>query len=181
VTAHERGSDEILGEFADADAMLAALGTLRRRHYRDIETYAPFDLPEVDARLGRRRSRIGWLALAGGIAGLMVSYGIQWWTNVRAYPLDVGGRPLDAAPAFVPATFEGTVLGAALATFVGLLLWLRLPRLWAPVDEIDGFERASVDRFWIAVGAFTSEQDRAGAERLLRDAGAQRTVHVSRR
>jgi hypothetical protein len=170
----------ILGEFASADAMLEALDALRRARYQDVETYAPFDVPEVDERLGARRSRIGWLALAGGVAGLVVGYGIQWWADVHAYPLDVGGRPLHAVPAFVPATFEGTVLGAALAAFVGLLLWLRLPRLWDSVDEIEGFERVSADRFWVAVGALWTEHDRANAERLLRDAGAHRTVRLFR-
>ena len=171
----------VLGEFASADAMLSALDALRRGRYRDLETYAPFDLPEVDARLGLRRSRLGWLALAGGLAGLVAGYGIQWWANVRAYPLDVGGRPAHAIPAFVPATFEATVLGAALATFVGLLVRLGLPRLWAPVDEIEGFERAAVDRYWVAVGTLVSEQDCANAERLLREAGACRTVRAAHR
>lgn len=176
-----RTSRRVMAEFGSADTMLDALDALRRGKYRDVETYAPFDLPEVDERLGRRRSRLGWLALAGGLAGLATSYLVQWWTNAVSYPLNIGGRPAHAVPAFVPVTFEGTVLGAALTLFIALLLRLRLPKLWDPVDEVEGFERASSDRFWIVVDAIVSEQDRANAERLLRAARADRTVSLMSR
>jgi hypothetical protein len=170
-----------MAEFASPERMLDALGVLRRGRYEQIETYTPFDLPEVDERLGLRRSRLGWLALVGGLIGLAVSYGIQWWANVHVYPLNVGGRPVHAVPAFIPATFEGSVLGAALALFAGLLVRLGLPRLWDPADEVRGFQRASADRFWIVVDGIVSDQDRANAEQLLREAGARRTVSLTAR
>lgn len=166
----------LLAEFGTVPSMLAAVAVLRREAYRDVETFTPFDVPEVDALLGTKRSRLGALAFAGGVAGLIVSYGIQWWANVHSYPLNAGGRPAHAVPAFVLATFEGTVLGSALFLFAGLLIVLRLPRLWAPVDEVEGFERASIDRFWIAMPTFASEQDRAHAAELLTEAGAIRTI-----
>ena len=168
----------LFAEFASANALTAAIESLRRERYSGLETYTPYDIPELDSLLGRPRSALGWLVLAGGIGGLVVSYGVQWWANVHSYPLDVGGRPQHAVPAFIPATFEGTVLLAALAAFVGLLLVLRFPRLWAPEDEIDGFERASVDRFWLSARQFASDHDREHAELLMRNAGAQRVVTV---
>ena len=169
---------QLLAEFGSVDAMRRAVDALRGS-YAEVETYTPFDVPEVDEPLGLRPSRIGWVAACGGICGLIASYGIQWWADVRSYPLNVGARPLHAVPAFLLPTFEGTVLGAALATFFGLLIMLRLPRLWAPVDEVDGFERASVDRFWIAIPTSAEDAERARAEHLLRDLGALRTVVVS--
>ena len=171
----------LVGEFASEAAFTRALDTLSRERYHDIETYAPYDIPEIDARLGRRRSRIGWVGLIGGIAGLVIGYGIQWWANVHDYPLHIGGRPIHAVPAFIPATFEATVLGAALALVFGLAIWVRVPTLWAPIDEIDGFERASIDRFWIALSAFASSEDCLHAEEILRDAGAVRTVRPTER
>jgi hypothetical protein len=143
-----------------------------------LETYTSFELPDVDKPLGLGRSHIGWVALAGGLVGLVVSYGIQWWANVYSYPLNVGARPVHAVPAFLLATFEGTVLGAAIATFVGLLIILRFPKLWAPEDEIDGFERTTIDRFWISVGTTGSEPTLAHAERVMQDAGATRVVRT---
>lgn len=166
----------LLAEFGNATDLLRAVEALRREEYHDLEAYAPFDIPELDEHLGLERSRLGWLALVAGIVGLAASYGIQWWANVHSYPLNVGGRPQHAIPAFLLVTFEGTVLAASLAVFFGFLLVLRLPRLWSIEDEVDEFQRASIDRFWLAMHTFASERDRSHAERLLRDAGALRTV-----
>ncbi|HEY5087011.1 MAG TPA: DUF3341 domain-containing protein [Gemmatimonadaceae bacterium] len=165
----------VLGEFASADAMLTGVDALRDAGYQELETFTPFDMPELDERLGLPRSRIGWLVAASGLVGMVLAYGIQWWANVHNYPLNSGGRPVHAAPAFLLATFEGTVLCAAFGAFFGLLVWLRLPKLWAPVDEIDGFGRASVDRFWIAVGAIDTDGRGAKAQQILRESGALHT------
>lgn len=170
----------VLGEFSTAESMLAAVDALLREGYRTLETFTPFDMPELDERLGLRRSRIGWLVAGGGFVGMVLAYGIQWRANVHDYPLNSGGRPVHAVPAFLLATFEGTVLFAAFAAFFGLMIWLRLPKLWAPIDEVDGFSRASVDRFWIAVGtaddASGTRKGRARAEEIMRGAGALHTV-----
>lgn len=166
----------LLAEFDSAPRLIAAVERLRREKYHDLETYAPFDIPELDAPLGLRRPRLGWFVLAVGVAGLVLAYGIQWWANVHSYPLNVGGRPVHSVPAYIPATFEGTVLAASLASFFGLFLVLRFPRLWSIEDEVPGFDRASIDRFWVAMHIFASDHDRDHAERLLKEAGALRTV-----
>jgi ActD protein len=174
------GAGRVLGEFTTADAMLTGVDALVREGYRTLETFTPFDMPELDERLGLRRSRIGWLVAAGGLVGMVLAYGIQWWANVHDYPLNSGGRPVHAAPAFLLATFEGTVLFAAFAAFFGLMIWLRLPKLWAPIDEVEDFGRSSVDRFWIAVGipagASGAGDGGARAIEIMRGAGALRTV-----
>jgi hypothetical protein len=131
----------------------------------------------VEARLGLGRSRLGRLVFGGGLAGAMLGYGIQWYADVKAFPLQIGGRPVHAVPAFIPATFEATVLGAALAAFVGVLVALRLPELWHPVFEVEGFERASADRYWIAVG---DEDPLFDAERTRADLAALDPIRVAR-
>jgi hypothetical protein len=175
--ANRASPARVLGEFASAESMLEAVHGLRQRGDSGIETFTPFDIPELDQRLGLRRSRIGWVVAAGGFLGMVLAYGIQWWANVHEYPLNSGGRPVHAVPAFLLSTFEGTILCAALAAFFGLLLLLRLPRLWAPIDEVDGFVRASIDRFWIAVDA-TDAGGVSDAEHAQRDAGALRVVQL---
>jgi hypothetical protein len=97
-----------------------------------------------------------------GLLGGIASYVIQWYANAYAYPLDIGGRPAHAVPAFIIPTFEGTVLCAAIAAFIGFFVVTRLPQPWHPMFEIDGFERATVDRYWLAVDA----SDRRGAPDL---------------
>jgi hypothetical protein len=180
VLPHAPRAAKLLAEFERPETMLAALAELRRRSYHALETYAPFDVPGTDAALGLGRSKVGFVSAVGGLCGLVASYGIQWWANVYSYPLNAGGRPAHAAPAFVLATFEGTVAGAAIAAFAALFVILRYPRPYAVEDEVDGFERSTIDRFWIAMATFASEQDRDQAAALLERHGALRTVKVGR-
>jgi hypothetical protein len=141
----------LAAELDSPEALAAAAGRLRDRGYRLIDTMSPLPLESVEERLRLPPSPLGKLAFAGGVVGGVLGYGIQWYADVRAFPLLVGGRPLHAVPAFIPATFEATILGAALTAFIGVLAALRLPQLWHPMFEIDGIERASADRYWIVV------------------------------
>jgi hypothetical protein len=171
-------SPRLLAEFSKPDSMLTAIEALRRQSYHDLEAFTPYDIPELDRALDLRRPRVGKFAAVGGICGLVGSYLIQWWANVYAYPLNAGGRPPHAVPAFILATFEGTIAGSALAAFIGLLVLLRYPRPWAPEDEVEGFQRSTIDRFWLGIQTFSSERDRDHAVALLERHGALRTVKL---
>lgn len=168
----------LAAEFASADAILAAVRALRETGYRAIATYTPFPIDELDQALSLPRSRLPMVVFAGGVAGAVLSYWIQWYANAWAYPLVVGGRPLNAIPAFIPATFEGTVLGAALAGFVGLLLRLRLPALWHPMFEVEGFESATDDHYWVALDRDDPQFDPVLARRDLEKLSPIRIVPV---
>ena len=159
--ASPRGPTQ-LAEFATGEELRAAVDHLWALGYRELDAYSPYRVPGVSDRLGGGRGLLPALALGGGMGGAAVSYAVQWYVHAWAYPLNIGGRPLHPAPAFVPATFEGTILGAALAVFVGLFVGLRLPRLWFPEHAVPGFERATVDRFWVRVD---------GRDRRAADAG----------
>jgi hypothetical protein len=173
-----RSWPRLLAEFGSADELSRALEALQAAGYRQLETYTPFDMPRTTPALGLRRPWLPWIIFLGGLAGGVASYWIQWFANAWSYPLNVGGRPINPVPAFIPATFEGTVLAAALVAFFGLFISLRLPALWHPVFEIDGFERATVDRFWIEVGGVQSDLDARELRRIVGDAGALRVVSL---
>jgi hypothetical protein len=168
-----------LAEFDDEEPFVAAVSALHLRGYTKLEAYSPYPIPRVDAALSSPRSRLPFIVFVGGAAGGALGYWIQWFANVVSYPLNIGGRPAHATPAFFIPTFETTVLGAALAAFVGLFALLRLPRPWHPVFEVDGFERASIDRFWIAVDARDDSADRARTPDLFEILHARRVVHIS--
>lgn len=170
----------VMGEFASADALLDAVRRLRAAGYERLETYTPFDIPGLKKTLGLRRSLLPFFIFASGVTGLVIAYWIQWYANTWDYPLDVGNRPVHPVLAYIPATFEGTVLFAAVGAFLGLLFWLRLPKLWDPVFEIDGFERATIDRFWISIERVTSGADADRGARVMNEAGALRVVFVER-
>jgi hypothetical protein len=166
----------LLAEFASPEEMVRALEALRGAGYRKLETYTPFDMPRTTPTLGLRRPLLPWIVALAGLSGGIVAYWIQWFANSWSYPLNVGGRPIHPVPAFIPATFEGTVLAAALVAFFGLFISLRLPALWHPVFEIDGFDRSTVDRFWIEVGGVQSELDAQQMRHIVNAAGALRVV-----
>jgi hypothetical protein len=137
-------------EFATAEALSAAVRILDEKGYSRIETYSPVPLAHG---MRQRRSLLPAIVFLGGLFGGIASYLIQWYANAYAYPLDIGGRPAHAVPAFFIPTFEGTVLCAALTAFFGFFVITRLPRLWHPIFELDGFDRATVDRYWLAIDA----------------------------
>lgn len=138
-----------MAEFENAAALSRAARAFHDKGYRMIETYSPVPVEGVTYS----RSRLPKFVFAVGALGGLLSYGIQWYANAYSYPLNLGGRPSHATTAFLIPTFEGTVLSAALAAFFGVFWILRLPTLWHPVFEIPGFERATVDRYWLAVDA----------------------------
>jgi hypothetical protein len=151
---------DLVAEYEGADALVEAIESLQRAGIDRLEAFTPHIVEEVQVLLDRRRGGIPRWCFAGGAAGGAAGYAIQWWTNAVNYPLNVGGRPLLSAPAWIPATFEGAVLGASLGAVISLLAWCGLPRLWHPLFEIDGFERASVDRFFLHVQAPGGERSR---------------------
>ena len=162
-------------EFASAPELRDAVTALREKGYRDVETYAPFHVPDTGPA---SRSRLPLVTFAAGVFGAATGYAVQWYTNVRSYPLNIGGRPIHAVPAFLIPTFESAVLCAAVAAFVGALVTLRLPRLWRPEFEIDGFERASIDRYWVAIALRDPRADPALTVRELEALGPLRVVRV---
>jgi hypothetical protein len=143
-------SGAYMAEFSSAEELSAAVRAFTDKGYTLLETYSPVPMTHD---IPRRRSRLPIVVFAAGVFGGAASYAIQWYANVYTYPLDIGGRPPHAVPAFIIPTFEGTIFCAALAAFIGFFVIARLPQLWHPVFEIEGFERATVDRYWLAVDA----------------------------
>jgi hypothetical protein len=140
-----------LAAFADAHLFVVAARRLRALRCERVQAYMPYALPELDGVLGIRRTNLRWWVLAAGLAGVVFAYLVQWWCNAFDYPYLVGGRPYDSIPTDVPIMFETAVLFAGTTAFLGMLLLSRMPRLWSPVLDAPGFDRTSVDRFWLVV------------------------------
>lgn len=166
----------IVAEFDTHERIVHAARELRAEGYVKVDAHTPYPMRELESALGMPRSPINWLAFAGGLMGATGAYVLQWWTSAVDYRLNVGGRPAHAAPAFVPITFEMAVLFSALTAVITLAVWSKLPALWQPVFEVQGFERASIDRFFLWI----SEEDVAFhptlTPQLLFELGALRVV-----
>lgn len=141
----------IMAEFNTPDALMAAVKATKRAGFTKLEAFSPFPLSDLAKELDVRTAVIPWIAFVAGLVGAGLQYGSQYWMNAVDYPLNVGGRPLDSWPAFIPSTLIVAILWAGAATLIGLLLILRLPRLHHPVFEVHGFERASNDRFFLCI------------------------------
>lgn len=156
----------VVAELDSPERIVEAARSVRALGYRRVEAFVPFPIPELDAALEIRRTRLPYLVLFAGFCGAGLSLLVQWWTNAVDYPIHVGGRPLDSLPTDMLIVFESTVLLSAATAFAAVLLGSRLPRLHNPLFDLPGFERTSLDRFWIVIGdAF--DADHAGLDEAL--------------
>ena len=167
-----------MAEFADPEQLASAIGELSHEGFTQLEAYTPYSTEVVREALGRSRSRLSWLVCAAGMAGAGGAYLLQWYLVAYLYPLNVGGRPPHMPLALVPITFEMGVLAASFTAFFGVLFGGKLVRLWHPVFEVEGFESASVDKFWLHIRVFDEPGEREHLERELQRAGALRSVFV---
>jgi hypothetical protein len=149
----ERPLYGLLAEFHSAESLCAAVRHVRARGWTRVEAYSPFAIEGLDEIIGADKGWIAPLTLLGGIAGGAATYFLQWYAAVVDYPINIGGRPLNSWPAFIPATFEITILGAAVAAVVTMLVLNGLPRLYHPLFEVEEFELASRNRFFLCLPA----------------------------
>jgi hypothetical protein len=127
-----------------------------------VDAYAPYAVDGLSEALGFRGNRVALLALLGGVAGGAAIYALMWYSAVVDYPINSGGRPLDSWPVFIIPTFEVTVLCAALAAFVGMLVLNGLPTLHHPIFNAPDFDLASRNRFFLSVRATDAAFDANG-------------------
>lgn len=142
-----------IAEFAGAERLIAAVRAARTAGWSQLDAHAPHPVPEAAEALGARAAPVAWIAVAAGISGAAIAYGVSWYLSVHDYPLNVGGRPPDAWPVFLPAAYIVGVLWAAAAALLGMLRLNRLPRLHHPVFHARGFQRASQDRYFLHLSA----------------------------
>ena len=141
----------LMAEFDNPTALVEAATKARLAGYRKIDAYSPIPIEELNEALDLRRTRLPLLVLLGGIFGGSAGFSLEYWASAIAYPMNVGDRPLNSWPQFIPVTFETTVLGAALTAFVAMWALNRLPQPYHPVFNVDAFGRASTDRFFLLI------------------------------
>jgi hypothetical protein len=158
----------LLAEFDTPDGLVTATRQAHARGFRQMDAYSPFPIEELPEALGVRKTRLPLLVLIGGILGGATGFLMQWYSSVVAYPMNVGGRPLNSWPAFIVVTFELTILGAALFAVLGMLALNGLPMPYHPVFNVPSFALATRDRFFLCVEATDPLFDRAATAEFLR-------------
>jgi hypothetical protein len=143
----------LMAGFENQQDLLRAAEKAHSTGYRNMDAYSPFPVEGLARALGHQRSGIPLIVLAAGITGGLGGYFMEWYAMTIDYPINIGGRPMHSWPAFIPITFELTVLCAALAAMISMLVLNRLPCPHHPVFNVPEFARASTDRFFLCIEA----------------------------
>ena len=158
----------LVAEFDTPEHLLSAARRAFADGFRKMDAYTPFPVEGLAEAIGFQRTRLPLIVLIGGIIGCVGGFFLQYWIAVLDYPINVGGRPLNSWPSFIPVTFELTILLAALSAVFGLLALNGLPMPYHPLFNVERFELASLNRFFLCIEAkdprFDAEQTRSFLE-----------------
>ena len=149
----------VLAEYRTGEALVEAARHMRAAGFTRLEAYTPYPVEGLVQVIGAPADRMPMLALLGGLAGGVGGFALQWYAAVIDYPINVGGRPTGSWQMFVPIAFSLTILGAALATVIGMLVANRLPRLRHPLFDAPDFEQATRHRFFLCVRSGNGNTD----------------------
>ncbi len=166
----DEGLYGLVAEFDGPDPLVEATRRATGEGYRRVDAYAPYPIEELADALHFRNTGISYIVLIGGIIGGIAGFALQYWVSVYAYPINSGGKPLDSWPAFVPVTFETTILGAALAAVIGMLALNGLPLPYHPLFNVPRFPHVTRDGFFLCIEAsdplFDTDKTRAFLQSL---------------
>ncbi len=163
----------LMAEFDTPATLVAATRHAHEAGYRRMDAFTPFPIEELSEALGQKPSRLPLVVLIGGLLGGIGGFALQYWASVIAYPINVGGRPLNSWPAFIPVTFETTILSAALAAVLGMLAINGLPMPYHPVFNVPRFALASRNRFFLCIESRDRRFDLEATRRLLESLDAR--------
>lgn len=169
----------LLAEFPSAQALLDAILRAKSAGYSALDAFTPYPVEEVCEEIeNHKKSKVPLLVLIGGFTGAVTAMALQYWTAAVDYPLNVGGRPLFSWPAFIPVTFEVTILFAAFSAVIGMLVLNGLPKPYHPVFNVEAFERALQDRYFLLIEARDPQFDTEATRGFLRDLGPKEVHDV---
>lgn len=169
----------VMGEYATPADVIAAAKAVRAAGWTKVDAYTPFPIEELNEALDLHHSKVPLVVLVSGIVGGLAGYGMQYWMSVIDYPLNIGGRPFHSWVAFIPPTFETTVLFAGISAVVGMIVLNGLPRPHHPVFNNPRFTAASRDRYFLLLSAGDPTFDPVRAAEALRATKAVDVVEVA--
>lgn len=150
-TKRYEGLHGALAQFNTPEDLIEAGEKAYAEGYRKMDAYAPMPVDGLAEAIGYKKNKVALCVLIGGCCGVCFGLGLLEWIAQIAYPHNVGGRPLNSWPAFIPITFECMILFSALTALVSMLAMNGLPRPYHSVFNVPSFERASVDKFFLCI------------------------------
>jgi len=168
----------LMAEFETPEQLVRAAEAAHHEGYRKMDAYSPLPIEELHHAMHIPDSPLPKFVLAGGIAGMIGGFGLLYWIAAITYPLNVGGRPYNSWPAFIPITFETTVLLAGLTTLATLVFLCGFPMPYHPVFNVPRFKHASRDRFFLCIEAEDTKFDLQRTKEFLRTLHAHEVAEV---
>jgi hypothetical protein len=168
----------LMAEFDSAQAVLDAAHKVREAGYTKTDAYSPFPIHGLAEALGFRERHIAPIVFAAGVTGALAGYGLEYWTQVIALPLNIGGRPFHSWVSFIPPAFETTILFAAFSAVFSMILLNGLPRPYHPVFNAARFHRVTQDKFFLAIEASDPRFDANATRQFLAGLKATEVVEV---
>jgi hypothetical protein len=168
----------LMAEFDTADALVKAARAVTAAGYRKTDAFSPLPIHEIFDAMKINERKVPKIILAGGIAGLLTGIGLQYWTQVIAYPMNIGGRPLASWVAWIPPAFETTILFSVFAAVFGMLALNGLPRPYHPVFNAPRFSRASQDGYFLLIETADPKFDAQATKDFLQGLHPREVVAV---
>jgi hypothetical protein len=168
----------LMAEFDTPTELVDAAESIREAGYTKTDAFSPFPIHEIDEALGVKRTILPQLVFLGGVAGLLLGFGLQIYTHAFDYPIIVGGRPHISIPAFVPPAYELTILLASFTAVFGMLFLNGLPRPYHPVFNVPRFNLATREKFFLVIEAADPKFDYEETRRLMESLNAQEVFDV---
>ena len=172
------GTYGIIAEFSTPSELMTAAEAARDAGYTHTDAFSPFPIHGLHEAVGMRSTGMSALVLAGGIIGGIGGFFMCWYANVVAYPLNIGGKPLNSWPAWIPITFECAILLAAFAAVFGMLALNGLPMPYHPVFNVRRFDQASRDKFFLVIQARDPKFDFDGVWTFLESLQPREVIDV---
>ena len=157
----------LAAEFGTPEAILQAARRIGELGYTRAEAYTPQPVEELAEVLGMRRTYVAPVVLAAAVLGGITGFGMQWFASVIHYPLNVGGKPLNSWPMFIPITFELAILFAAVTGVIAMLVLNRLPQPYHPMFRLERFGLASRDGFFLCIESSDPRFDPTRTRKML--------------
>jgi hypothetical protein len=171
----------LLAEFDTPEELVRAARQARSDGWRRMDCYTPYPVEEAAEAIGAHANHVPLITLIGGILGGSSIFALCWWISVVAYPINVGGRPLNSWPAFIVPAFEWTILCAGVSAGLGMLALNKLPEFYHPLFNATNFRRgATTDKFFLCLEARDPKFEREEAKNYLERFHPNSVVEVER-